>query len=345
MIMNNVGYIYDPVFLKHNQPEHPENAGRLEVILKYLKNNNLLEKLTKIKVREASEEEIMLCHDKSLIETVKNACSKGFSYLDEDTYVNSYTYNAAVCAAGGMIELVNNIMGDSIVKGIVLSRPPGHHATETKSMGFCIFNTVAIGARYAIRKNNLEKAAIVDIDVHHGNGTESIFYNDPSVMYISAHQYPHYPGTGTLKNTGSGEAEGTNINIPFPAYSDDDGYKDAFDNVVIPVLKRFNPKLIFVSAGFDGHMADPISDINLSLTGYNRICRSLINAADQICKGKIIFSLEGGYNLNVLAPGFGNIVRGLIGDDMCDDPFPSYDYRKSDVSKLIEKLKEVHNLT
>jgi len=342
--MNNIGYIYDPIFLKHNLPDHPENARRLEVILDYFDKNNLIERLTKIEVRDANEDELLLCHDKSLIEKVKNACGSGITNLDADTYINCFSYNAAISAVGGMIELVNKITEGSISKGIVLSRPPGHHATESRSMGFCLFNTIAIGARYATRKNNLKKVAIVDIDVHHGNGTQSIFYDDPSVMYISTHQYPHYPGTGTLRETGDGKATGTNINIPFPAYVDDDGYKDVFNHFAIPILERFKPELIFVSVGFDGHETDPLSSINLSLTGYDWLCRSLINAAEKICEGKIIFSLEGGYNLNVLAPGFGNIVRGLSEDEMCDDPFTSYNYSTADVSKLIEKLKEVHNL-
>jgi acetoin utilization deacetylase AcuC-like enzyme len=278
------------------------------------------------------------------VQLLKEAGHNGIVHVDPDTYVNAFSYEAAIKAAGGMIDCAKKIYIGELNNGIVLSRPPGHHATQSRSMGFCLFNTIALGARSCILEQGCSKTAIVDIDVHHGNGTQWIFYNDPLVLYISTHQYPHYPGSGSMEEIGKGEGKGTTINIPFPAYTGDPGYNQAVEEVIVPALERFQPGQIFVSVGFDAHNQDPLSSIHISLSGYDNICRTLIQTAGDICEGKILFSLEGGYNLDVLGPGIGNIVRALTGDSSCDDPLSHYSGNTAYVDGLLQRIKHIHGL-
>lgn len=340
----STGVIYDDIFLKHDLPGHPEHSGRLKAIISYLKEQALFEKLKHIKPRPATEKELLMCHDQELISLLKDSGKNGMFHIDMDTYMNEYSYEAAIKAAGGIIDLAGKVSDRECDNGIVLARPPGHHATRNRAMGFCLFNTIALGARSCIRNKKADKVAIVDIDVHHGNGTQDIFYNDPAVLYISTHQYPHYPGTGSVNETGTGEGEGTTLNIPFPAYAGDKGYRKAAEEVIVPACKRFHPGFLFVSVGFDAHGEDPLSSIQVSLTGYNDMCRTLINTAGELCGGRIIFCLEGGYNLDVLGPGIGNIVRGLIGDTAVDDPFSQYEERTGTIDDLIGFVKDTHKL-
>ncbi|MBN2439725.1 MAG: histone deacetylase [Spirochaetales bacterium] len=340
------GLIYDDIFLKHDLPGHPEHAGRLKAVMSYLDEHSLAGKCERIIPRQAAEEELYTCHDRALVSLIKSSGDEGLVRIDPDTYMNEFSYEAAVKAAGGMIDLADAVMRGELTNGIVLSRPPGHHATASRSMGFCLFNTIALGARYCILTKKCKKAAIVDIDVHHGNGTQSIFYNDPSVLYISTHQYPHYPGTGRMNETGEGEGAGTTINIPFPAMTGDSGYSKVLEKIIIPALHRYQPEILFVSVGFDGHEKDPLSSIHLSLSGYNTLCRALIKAAEELCHQRIIFNLEGGYVPDVLGPGIGNIVRALIGDPTREDSFPAIMDRESHhtTDELIKRMKEMHNL-
>ncbi|MBN2532078.1 MAG: histone deacetylase [Spirochaetales bacterium] len=345
------GLLYDEIFLKHNLPGHPEHAGRLKAIVSYLEDHpgkseqgSLFAEPEKVTARPATETELLTCHDKELISQLRESGKNGLSYIDPDTYMNEFSYEAAIRAAGGMIDLAGKVADNELTNGIVLARPPGHHATVNRAMGFCLFNTIALGVRSCILHHGIEKAAIVDIDVHHGNGTQWIFYSDPSVLYISTHQYPHYPGSGKMNETGEGEGRGTTINIPFPAYTGDKGYQKALEEVIVPSLKRFRPGFLFVSVGFDAHGEDPLSAIQLSLTGYNVLCRALINTAEELCRGRIIFCLEGGYNLNVLGPGIGNIVQGLLGNKVYDDPFPAYEERPGKVDELIRRIRDIHGL-
>jgi acetoin utilization deacetylase AcuC-like enzyme len=340
----STGYVYDDIFLKHDLTGHPENSHRLSAIMDYLVEHHLLPRIKKIACRLATEEELCQCHHPSLVQLVKNLCSEGYAQIDADTYVNEFSYEAAASAVGGMIDLTSTILKGTLSNGIVLARPPGHHATRMRSMGFCIFNTIAIGARTAVNNNQCKRAAIVDIDVHHGNGTQDIFYKDPAIMYISTHQYPHYPGTGTIHERGDGAAERTKVNIPFPPYAGDHCYREAFMRIVLPLLERFHPAFIFVSVGFDAHHSDPLSGITLSLNTYNWLCRSLIGAAKNLCSGRIIFCLEGGYSLPVLAAGVGNIVRGLIGEQAFDDPFPAHTSTECDVADLLSSIEDLHGL-
>lgn len=336
--------IYDPVFLKHNQPGHPENAYRLESILTGLRKKNLFLNLENIESRSAEVDEISTCHTKEYINFVKEFCGKGGGYLDPDTYSNHYSYEAAIKAVGGSIDLTTSVINGKLKNGFALLRPPGHHALSNKSMGFCLFGNIAIAAKIALTQPGINKVAIVDFDVHHGNGTEALIGDDPNILFISSHQYPFYPGTGSINEIGNGEAEGTVINIPFPADVGDVGFRDVYENVVFPSIEKFKPDLILVSAGYDAHWDDPLANLSLSLTGFNWISRRLNETADKICSGKIVFFLEGGYNLEVLKFGVSNSIKTLMGIEDFDDPIGLSSIQEPNVDKLLKELKIIHNL-
>lgn len=338
------GVALDPVLLKHNQPGHPENAKRLESILTGLKDSGLLRKLEQIKSRQAEISEMNYCHNEEYIEYVKEFCEKGGGYLDPDTYANKYSFDAASIAVGSSIDLTKAVINGDLKNGFALLRPPGHHALANKSMGFCLFGNISIAAKAALQHPKIGNVAIVDFDVHHGNGTQALIGDDPNILFISTHQYPFYPGTGSIREIGSGQAEGTVINIPLEAGVGDYGFKIFYEEIILPALRRFNPDLILVSAGYDAHWSDPLANLNLSLTGYNWISRTLIKLADEICSGKIVFFLEGGYNLDVLSGGVINTIKGLIGIETFDDSLGKSHQTEPDIKNLIKELHRIHNL-
>jgi acetoin utilization deacetylase AcuC-like enzyme len=344
MNQQTTGIIFNPVFLKHDQPGHPENAKRLESILVGLKENNLFQRLEQIKSRPAEIGEINYCHQEGYIEYVKNFCEKGGGYLDPDTYANEFSFDAAAIAVGNSIDLTKSVLNEHLKNGFALLRPPGHHALANRSMGFCLFGNISIAAKAALQYPKIGKVAIVDFDVHHGNGTQSLIGDDPNILFISTHQYPFYPGTGSIREIGSGQAEGTVINIPLEAGVGDHGFKIVYEEIVLPALRRFNPDLMLVSAGYDAHRDDPLANLNLSLTGYNWISRELIKLADEICSGKIVFFLEGGYNLNVLRNGVTNTIKGLMGIESFDDALGQSKIPEPNINKLINELHQIHKL-
>jgi len=344
MIEPLTSIVYDPIFLKHDQPGHPENAKRLESIITGLKEKDLIEKVVKIESRQAVTDEITLCHSQDYVEYVKEYCKNGGGYLDPDTYSNNFSYLSAATAVGSSIELTKAVIKGELKNGFALLRPPGHHALANKSMGFCLFGNISIAAKVALTQPGIKKVAIVDFDVHHGNGTQALIGDDPNILFISTHQYPYYPETGGIREIGHLEFEGTVVNIPLPTGVGDEGFKIVYEKIIITSIERFNPDLILVSAGFDAHWDDPLADLNLSLTGYNWISRELIKCAERVCKDKIVFFLEGGYNLKVLSNGVANTIRGLLGIDFFEDPIGKPDELEIDVRKLIGELIKIHNL-
>jgi acetoin utilization deacetylase AcuC-like enzyme len=340
----STGYVYDPVFLKHDQPSHPENAKRLSSIMEYLGRKKLLVKMVPVGARMAGDEEIALVHAEDYVESIRQTAGKAESQLDIDTYANRYTFEAAARAAGGMIDLVSRVMDGELGNGLVLSRPPGHHAMPARAMGFCVFNTVAIGARHALKNKGAGRVAIVDIDVHHGNGTEAIFDSDPDVLYLSSHQFPFYPGTGNARHTGEGPALGTKVNLPLPAGAGDIDFKGIFTEIGLPVLARFKPDLILVSIGFDGHWADPLAELNLDLGTFDWICRKLLENSLLLSGGRIVFNLEGGYNTGVLSYGTANLVGALLGEQGFEDPLGPGTAGLSGIAGLVPQLKQIHRL-
>ena len=338
------GFVFDPIFLKHNLVGHPENSKRLDTILAGLEQNKLTENLVGVSCREAVLEEILYCHQLDYVEHIKEFCEKGGGYLDPDTYSNESSFNATAIAVGSSIDLTKAVIKKELINGFALLRPPGHHALSNKSMGFCLFGNISIAAKASLNQQGIERVAIVDFDVHHGNGTQALIGDDPNILFISTHQYPFYPGTGSLREIGKGKAEGTIVNIPLEAGVGDNGFKKVYKEIVLPALRRFNPDLILVSAGYDAHWDDPLANLNLSLAGYNWISRELIKYADEMCSGKIIFFLEGGYNLDVLRYGVTNTIKGLMGIDTFDDPLGPSKINEPDINRLINELHQIHKL-
>lgn len=341
------GYAYDPIYLKHDTGQHCESAGRLEAIISYLEQTGLTEQLTLIKPRAASIEELALVHDKQYIDGVRAVVQRGGGWLDPDTVTSPGSYDAAIYAAGGAIRAVESVLTGEVQNAFALVRPPGHHATVDRAMGFCLFNNIAIAARYALTKHGLERVAIIDFDVHHGNGTQEAFYSDPQVLYVSTHEYPFYPGSGSTRETGTGAGKGTTVNIPMPAGCGDSQYLQVFDRIIVPVVRRFSPQLILCSVGYDVHWADTLASMDVSVSGIARMVESIKGLADELCNGRLVLSLEGGYNLGALAASVKATFDVLLGKTNVEDPLgPAPErYSSPDIANLVESVKEIHNLT
>jgi acetoin utilization deacetylase AcuC-like enzyme len=341
-----VGYVYDPIYLKHDTGQHVEVAARLEAIISHLEKTGLKKQLTLIKPRPASVAELALVHQKQYIKQIEEKAASGGGWLDPDTVMSSGSYEAALYAAGGLIRAVEAVMAGEVDSAFALVRPPGHHATSSYAKGFCLFNNIAIAARYALAEYKLERILIIDFDVHHGNGTQQTFYDDPKVMYISTHQYPFYPGSGDINESGSGAAKGTNINIPMPAGCGDDEYMQVFEQVIVPAARRFGPQLILVSAGYDNHWADPLALMELSVSGLAQIVGVIKGLADELCGGRLVLTLEGGYNLDALAASVKATFDVLLGNSAVDDPIgPSpRHFKVANIERLIGAVKAIHKL-
>lgn len=299
--MNKTGYISDPFYLKHKNEPHPENPGRLNAIQKNIESSKYYNNLTLIQPRKATVEDIAKVHGTGYIRSVEDSCRNGVRNLDADTVISSDSYQAALLSAGAGLEALDKILEGTVGNAFCAVRPPGHHAEQNKAMGFCLFNNVGVIARYAQDVKNIQKIFIFDWDVHHGNGTQHSFYKDSSIYYSSIHQYPFYPGTGGVDETGTGDGLGSNLNIPMRAYSYDTDYINAIEHKLIPVIQKFNPDLIIISAGFDAHENDPLAQINLSTDCYGKMTQKLMEIANDVCNGRILSMLEGGYDYSALA--------------------------------------------
>ncbi len=288
-----VGFVYDDIFLKHDTPQwHPECKERLISIVKALRDSVLWDKLVHIRPRKAGFDEVELVHHTDYVEKIRNF---GQGYIDPDTYISGGSLEAALFAVGAVIEAVDRCRKGEINRAFCAVRPPGHHAEADRAMGFCIFNNVAVGARYA-QKIGYKKVFIVDFDVHHGNGTQHIFERDDSVFYFSTHQYPFYPGTGSDSECGKGKGEGFTYNIPMRSGSGDKDYFQIYNDILPGVLKSFHPDIILVSAGYDIHGEDPLAAIRVSGEGIRSIVRGILSFS-----APAVFALEGGYDLSALA--------------------------------------------
>ncbi len=296
------GFVYDARYLKHDAgPGHPERPERLTATIAHLKTLSWFSKLVPIEPRVAEIEWMEKIHSREYIRRAEEACRSGERILDTpDVGVSKESFDIARLAAGGALELADRVLEGKIQNGFALLRPPGHHAERSLAMGFCLFNNIAILARYLQEKHGLEKILILDWDVHHGNGTQHSFEDDPSVLYVSLHQYPFYPGTGKATETGTGRGRGATLNCPMPAGAGDSDYQKAFVDRILPAIEAFRPEAILISAGFDAHRLDPLAQINLTEETYGWMTERMMEMAAKFSGGKIISLLEGGYHLKAL---------------------------------------------
>ena len=340
------GLVYDSIYLEHDTGDHVENSQRLVATMSYLEETATKEKLTMLSPRPASMEELEMVHTPEYISSVKNKAERGGGWLDPDTVMCPRSYEVALCAAGGLLTAVEGTMQREVDNAFALVRPPGHHATHDRAMGFCIFNNVAIAAKFALSKFNLDRVLIADFDVHHGNGTQDSFYADSKVLYFSTHEYPFYPGTGRMEETGTGEGEGTTVNFPMAAGWGDEEYLRAFSEVLVPVAQRFRPQLILVSAGFDPHWADQLAMMRVSVAGFAQMVMILKKLAAELCQGRLVFTLEGGYNLRVVASSVKAVFDVLLDGQEIDDPIGEAAAGKpAGFDEHIEEIKRIHHIS
>lgn len=330
--------IYHPDYLKHETGPHPERKERLLSIISHLKETGILDKLELIEPKRASIEEIQYIHSEEYIEKARRY-SQFEMPLDPDTVLCKESYDVALLAAGGAITAVDAVL-DKFDSSFALVRPPGHHAMPERGMGFCIFNNIAIAARHA-QKMGKNRVLIVDWDVHHGNGTQEAFYDDPSVLYFSTHQYPHYPGTGWLDEVGIGEGEGYNINVPLPAGTDDSGFIAAFEEILVPAALEFRPDIVLISAGQDACNRDGLAQMRMSIEGFAILASIVKSIAKESCAGKAAVVLEGGYDLKMLASSVAAILHVFMGNEpekKSYDVSPHVRARLEEVKKIQRKF-------
>ncbi len=300
---------YHPLSLEHHTGYgHPERAERIVAILNRLESIDL-EGVDWITPRPASVKSIAANHDIDYIKMVERMASRGGGQLDADTALSSQSYRAALTSAGACIQAVDAVLSGEARNAFSINRPPGHHALRSMAMGFCLFNNIAIAARHAREAHDLKRVFIFDWDVHHGNGTQDSFYDDPSVFFCSIHQSPLYPGTGSALETGGGPGEGYTLNLPVSAGTRGPVYQRLLREKVIPAMEAFNPELLMISAGFDAHERDPLAGVLLTDEDFATMSRQALEAADQLCGGKVVAVLEGGYDLEGLSGGSEQLVR------------------------------------
>ena len=308
-------FLSDAQFLEHDTgPGHPERSERLVAALGVVEKQRWFSSLVPLSPTPADDGWIAQVHSTNYLTRAEEACRRGQPFLDTpDVSISRRSAEIARLAAGSGIVIADQLMRGEIDNGFALVRPPGHHAETETALGFCLFNNIAILARYMQRQHGLEKVLIVDWDVHHGNGTQHTFEDDPSVLYISLHQYPYYPGTGAVSETGTGRGSGATLNCPMPAGAEDSDYEAAFTTQVLPAITEFKPDVVLISAGFDAHRSDPLAQICLSTEMYRWMTLRLMECAEQFAEGRLISLLEGGYDLNALAHCVTTHVQTLAG--------------------------------
>ena len=312
--MGKTGLVYDPRYLEHDMGMgHPESPNRLRSIMQRLEQSGTLQRLIRIEARRAEDEWITQIHQPGYVAALaKHAPTQGRISLDPDTSMSPGSLTAAYLAAGGTLAAVDAIMSRQVEHVFCAVRPPGHHAEAGRAMGFCLFNNVAIAARYAQKRHALQRVLIVDWDVHHGNGTQHSFEDDPSILFFSTHQYPHYPGTGRGTERGTGAGEQFTINVPMEAGEGDEDYQAVFNKTLVPAADKFKPDFVMISAGFDAHRDDPLASMGLTEAGYADLTAIVAGIAKRYAHGRILSTLEGGYNLTALAASVDSHLTALL---------------------------------
>jgi acetoin utilization deacetylase AcuC-like enzyme len=342
----SVGYVNDKIYQEHATGDHVEGKDRLTAIDTALIKTKVKEHLTLIHPRPATIDEIAAVHDRDYISSLKSEIEGGGGWLDPDTFASKGSWEAALYAAGGLMNSIDAVMERRVDSAFALVRPPGHHAVRLHQMGFCLFNNVAIAARYALKNYDIERIMIIDFDVHHGNGTQDAFYSDPQVLYFSTHEYPWYPYTGSAEETGGGRGEGYNVNVPMEADLGDKEYIQVFNEVLTPVAQRFSPELILVSAGYDAHWQDTISNMNVTTMGYARMTKIIKAISDEICTNRLVFTLEGGYNRLALGYSVAATFELLLGNQEVADPLgaPPMAYSPKEFDGFVKAIRNIQKL-
>ena len=296
--MGRTAIVKDKRYLRHYTGEyHPENHHRLEVIYEMLEEDGMKGKFREIAPRAATREELEMVHTSRYVDQIAATYGRDHTMLDPDTHTSAESWEVAKLAVGGLLHLVDGVMKGEVQNGFALVRPPGHHAESYRGMGFCIFNNVAIAAKYAREKYKIEKVLIVDWDLHHGNGTQNSFYEDPLVLYFSTHQFPYYPGSGSIGEIGKGKGTGFSVNVPLSGGQGDAEYIQIFKELLCPIAEEFAPQLVLVSAGFDIYFQDPLGAMDVTPGGFYLMTEIMMEIAKKCCHDRIIMVLEGGYHL------------------------------------------------
>ncbi len=312
------GLVFDERFLDHRAPPgHPEHSGRATVIWSRLESEGLAARGRRIPAREATDEELERVHTARHVRAIADTARQEALLLDPDTYTSPGSALAARLAAGGLVDLAREVAEGRLANGFAVLRPPGHHAEAERAMGFCLFNNVAVAARAVLASGAARRVLVVDWDLHHGNGTQHSFREDPAVLYFSIHQFPFYPGTGSVAEIGGGDGRGFTVNVPFPGGMGDAEYLAAFDGLLLPIAKAFDPDLVLVSAGFDAADGDPLGSMRVSPDGYAAMTRRLLGLGG----GRVVLALEGGYDLGAIARSAAACVRTLLGDAAAEPEF------------------------
>ncbi len=313
--MRRTGVVRDERYLEHVPlGYHPETEKRLEVLYSLLEEPDMRGRFVPISPRPATKQEIGLIHTPRYVDMVASTSGQECTMLDPDTYACGKSYETALLAAGGILAAVDSVMAGNVENAFALIRPPGHHAEASRAMGFCLFNNVAIGAAYALKRHRLQRTIIIDWDLHHGNGTQHSFYSERNVLYFSTHQYPYYPGTGHFNETGEGAGQGFTVNVPLPTGPGDAEYARIFEEVLEPVALQYGPQMIFVSAGFDIYYDDPLGGMKVTPPGFANLARIVLEFAEKTCGGRVVFVLEGGYHLDGLRDSVKEVLRTLSGE-------------------------------
>jgi acetoin utilization deacetylase AcuC-like enzyme len=341
------GLYYTPRYLLHEAPGHPESPARLETAWGQIQRYGLLSDVALTEPPPADLADLERVHAPRHVKTVRALAAEGGGWVDGDTFASVASYDAALLAAGAAIDACSAVLGGERQNAFALVRPPGHHAVADRAMGFCLFNNVAVGAAWAVAQGGAQRALVVDFDVHHGNGTQDIFYDRGDVCFFSTHQFPLYPGTGRVGETGVGAGQGTKVNLPLPPGCGDAVYFRAFDEVLAPLARRWRPDLILVSAGYDAHWSDPLANMRLTVDGYVGLVERLRDLAAEVCGGRLVAVLEGGYNLGAVGAAVVATCQVLAGQSPIGDPLgtPPAAEAPPTASQVIAAAREMHDLT
>jgi acetoin utilization deacetylase AcuC-like enzyme len=337
--MGQTGIVTDPLFIQHDPgPGHPESPDRLRSIYSLIEKEGITSRAQAVDPRPATQEEICRVHAPEYLKRVEETDGRSVS-LDPDTSTSPESYRAALLAAGGTLAVTEAVVNGELDNGYALVRPPGHHAERSRAMGFCLFNNVAVAAEHARQQLGIERVLVVDWDLHHGNGTMHSFYGRPDILYFSTHQFPYYPGTGSFEDVGSGEGQGYTVNVPLITGMGDAEYRAVFRQVLAPVAEQFDPGLILVSTGFDTYHRDPLGGMRMTAEGYGMLTAELMEMAEKTAGGKLVMTLEGGYNLEGLSEGVACCLKTLMGEWQP----PAFDGDPGRAEKFIAAAKQIQS--